>query len=136
MLLQDEMKLHDIHIWHKFFSEAPNCFGQKNHWHLSMWCGIYAMHSRFYMKGIIIFVFFFFFFFFLRIRIYVLVFAFPLPHFFFFQFSVTSLLQINFFLYFLQFQQLHCHNFFFFTPILATWLSQFPLNFFSPPPQF
>ena len=50
-----EMKLH----WHKFFSEAPNCFNQKNHWHLSMWCDIHAVHSRFYTKGIKIYVFLF-----------------------------------------------------------------------------
>ena len=49
------MKLH----WHKFFSEAPNCFNQKNHWHLSMWCDIHAVHSRFYTKGIKIYVFLF-----------------------------------------------------------------------------
>ena len=131
------MKLH----WHKFFSEAPNCFNQKNHWHLSMWCDIHAVHSRFYTKGIKIYVFLFVFqkknlcncfaqilvkYFFLHCRNLIAYISlslslsppifnnFIVTIFFLLQFSAILLPQIIIFSFssFLQFQQLNCHNFF------------------------
>ena len=95
------MKLH----WQKFFSEAPNCFNQKNHWHLSMWCDIHAMHSRFYTKGIKIYVFLFVF----QKKNLCNCFAQILVKYFFLHCrNLIAYLSLS-----SNFRQLHCHNFFF-----------------------